>query len=123
MTDQEKKEIIAEVESSIMEKMKGKCIKEDTQSALSIPRNKWFSHGVRSQSPMHKEFGNYAYWQVWENIRKLTCLICGVGYCRQLVGNEDAEEIAEKICQFIYDLRKEKLESEDNQCQVEQNTQ
>jgi len=116
MTDQEKKEIIAEVESSIMEKMKGKCIKEDTQSALSTPRNKWFSH-INKPSLMHKEFGNYAYWQVWENVRKLTCLICGVGYCRQLVGNEDAEEIAEKMCQFVYDLRKEKLESEERKCQ------
>lgn len=113
MTEKEKSEIILEVKASIMEEMKGKCIKEDTQSALAAPRNKWFvrSTSKDNPSPMYKIFGTYAYWQVWENIRKLTCLICGVGYCRQLNGNMKADEIADKICEFIYNLRDEQVNS------------
>ena len=44
-------------------------------------------------------------WQVWETIRKLTCVICGKQYVRHLAGIEESEEIAEQICQFVYDLR------------------
>lgn len=115
MTEIEKQEIIAEIENRIIEKMKGKCIKEDTQSALSEPRNKWFKNQISkgNGSPMMEQFGTVAYWQTWENIRKLTCLICGVGYVRQLDGNMEADKVAEKLCQFVYDLRKEKTESED----------
>lgn len=43
-------------------------------------------------------------WQVWEIIRKLTCVVCGKQYVRHLAEVENADEIAEKICQFVYDL-------------------
>ena len=45
-------------------------------------------------------------------IRKLTCYICGTSYVRHLSGNEKANEIAEKLCQTVYDLRMEYLEYE-----------
>ena len=54
---------------------------------------------------MHNEFGNITYWQVWELIRKLTCYICGVGYVRNLESNDNAEEVCEKLCQAIYDIK------------------
>lgn len=111
MTEQEKAEIIAELEKRIDQKYKGCLSREDTQAVLKEAREKWF-HNPRSgmnykDSPMHKLFGNIIYWQVWELIRKLTCIICGKQYVRHLVGCPGAEEVAEKLCQFIYDLKVE----------------
>ena len=36
MTEQEKQEIVSEVEKQILEKMKGTVIREDTQSVLKL---------------------------------------------------------------------------------------
>lgn len=49
--------------------------------------------------------GKVRTWDAWEHIRRLTCLVCGVRYVRQLEGNPDAERICDEICQKIYDLR------------------
>lgn len=110
MTEQEKQEIIAEVEKSVMYKVKDKIIKEDTQKTLKVPREKWygerFSH--RRESTMVQAFDSpYMAWDAWEHIRRLTCLVCGTRYVRQLEGNPNAERVCEEICQKIYDLRME----------------
>lgn len=42
MTEQEKLEILDELEKRFTEKYKGVVIREDTQKALAEPRNKWF---------------------------------------------------------------------------------
>lgn len=109
MTEQEKNEIIEEVEKRLEKKYKGCLSREDTQSVLKNVREKWFSHdAIRGKdSPMHKIFGNIIYWQVWELIRKLTCIICGSQYVRHLSGCDYAEEVAEKLCQAVYDLKTE----------------
>lgn len=104
MTEQEKQEIISEIEKRIDEKYKGCLSREDTQSVLKNPREKWFKG---YDSPMHILFGNIIYWQVWELIRKLTCIVCGKQYVRHLADIEYADEVAEKICQFVYELKKE----------------
>ena len=111
MTEQEKAEILDELEKRMAQKYKGFLSREDTQAVLKEAREKWF-HNPRSginfkDSPMHKAFGNIIYWQVWELIRKLTCIICGRQYVRHLAGSKQAEEVAEKLCQFIYDLKAE----------------
>lgn len=108
MTEQEKNEIIEEVEKRLEQKYKGCLSREDTQSVLKQAREKWFTRNPLSNkpdSPMHKAFGNIIYWQVWELIRKLTCIICGKQYVRHLSGCKEAEEVAEKLCQFVYDLK------------------
>lgn len=109
MTEQEKNEIIEEVEKRLEQKYKGCLSREDTQSVLKNTREKWFnSDAIKGKrSPMHKIFGNIIYWQMWELIRKMTCIICGCQYVRHLSGNPKAEEIADKICQFVYDLKNE----------------
>ncbi len=108
MTEKEKAEILDELEKRLDQKYKGCLSKEDTQIVLKNVREKWF-HNPRERSnwdkPMHKIFGNIIYWQVWELIRKMTCIICGRQYVRHLVDCPYAEEIAEKLCQFIYDLK------------------
>lgn len=43
-------------------------------------------------------------WEAWEAIRKLTCAVCGVRKVRELKNVEESQEIAEKICQYIYDM-------------------
>lgn len=45
----------------------------------------------------------------WEYINE----ICGKQYVRQIAGIEEAPEIAEKICQYIYDLAVEFKEEKD----------
>lgn len=109
MTEQEKNEIIDEVEKRLEKKYKGCLSREDTAVVLKEAREKWFKYDpVRQQdSPMHRVFGNIIYWQVWELIRKLTCIILGCQYVRHLAGNKCADEVADKICQFVYDLKEE----------------
>ena len=83
MTEQEKTEILDELEARFDKKYKGCLSKEDTQSILKEPRNKWFrdAQGSCSNSLMADAFDNSIIaWQVWENIRKLTCVICGKQY-------------------------------------------
>lgn len=116
MNEQEKQELLEELEKRFEQKYKGCLSREDTQSVLSSPRNKWFrdSRGAGTNSLMGQAFDNSIIsWQVWETIRKLTCVICGKQYVRHLADNEYAEEICEKICQFIYDLRNEYKERDE----------
>ena len=110
MTEQEKAEILDELEKRMDKKYKGCLSKEDTQVVLKNVREKWF-HDPKERSnwdkPMHKLFGNIIYWQVWELIRKMTCIICGCQYVRHLSGCPYAEEVAEKLCQCVFDLKTE----------------
>jgi hypothetical protein len=108
MTEQEKEEILSELEARIEKKYKGCLSREDTQTILKKPREKWFNSSgeSRKESPMAQAFNSTIIsWQVWETIRKLTCVVCGKQYVRHLSGIEYADEVAEKICQFIYDLK------------------
>ena len=109
MTELEKAEIIDELEKRIEKKYKGCLSREDTQSVLKTVRDKWFTYDCikGKDSPMHKVFGNIIYWQVWELIRKLTCIICGCQYVRHLAGCDYAEEVAERLCKIVYDLKTE----------------
>lgn len=54
----------------------------------------------------------YMAWDAWEHIRRLTCLVCGSRYVRQLEGDPNAEKVCEEICQKIYDLRMEITKNE-----------
>lgn len=111
MTEKEKAEILDELEKRLDQKYKGCLSKEDTQVVLKNVREKWFHNPTKGwhhlDTPMHKLFGNIIYWQVWELIRKMTCIICGCQYVRHLAGCDYAEEVAEKLCQTVYDLKKE----------------
>lgn len=115
MTEQEKTEILDELEARFEKKYKGCLSKEDTQIILKDPRNKWFrdAQGSCSNSLMADAFDNSIIaWQVWETIRKLTCVICGKQYVRHLEKDDHADEIAEELCQFVYDLRMQQKEKE-----------
>lgn len=117
MTEPEKNEILDELEKRMEKKYKGCLSREDTPSVLSRPRNKWFrdDNGSGYNSPMAEAFdSSIISWQVWEMIRKLTCVVCGKQYVRHLSKVDNADEIAERICQFIYDLKMEV--KEDTKC-------
>lgn len=111
MTEQEKNEIIEEVEKRLEQKYKGCLSREATQAALENVRKKWFHDPTKGRNhlvtPMYKLFGNIIYWQVWELVRKMTCIICGCQYVRHLSGCPYAEEVAEKLCQCVFDLKTE----------------
>ncbi len=108
MTEQEKNELLEELEQRFEQKYKGCLTREDVATTLKEPREKWFrdENGNGRCSLMADAFGSSIIsWQVWETIRKLTCVICGKQYVRQLANVENADEIAEKLCQFVYDLK------------------
>lgn len=110
MTEQEKKELLDELEKRMDEKYKGCLTREDVATTLKAPREKWFKdeNGSGSHSLMTGAFdSSIISWQVCETIRKLTCVICGKQYVRQLANVENADEVAEKLCQFVYDLKME----------------
>ena len=121
MTEQEKTEIIEELEARFGEKYKGILSREDVATTLSEPRNKWFkdpdirSASVAKKSPMVEALGNcFVAWQVWDEIRKLTCRICGKSYVRQLTDDDKADEVAETLCEMVYRLaNNRKSEKED----------
>lgn len=112
MNANEKEALKEEILSELEERLKGVVIREDAQSALAETRNKWFRDAKTCNRGclMYELFGSVVFWTVWELIRKLTCLICGCGYVRQLKYYDEANEIAERLCQTVYDLRKEFLE-------------
>ena len=108
MTEQEKKELLDELEKRMNEKYKGCLTREDVATTLKTPREKWFrdENGNGRNSLMADAFDSTIIsWQVWETIRKLTCVICGKQYVRQLANIKNAVEIAENLCQFVYDLK------------------
>ena len=110
MTEQEKAEILDELEKRMEAKYKGCLTKDNVGSVLKVAREKWFNndHRYNNESLMSNAFGSSIIaWQVWEVIRKLTCVVFGKQYVRHLANEPYAEEVAEKICQFIYDLRME----------------
>ena len=58
----EKQEIIAEVEASVMAKVDKKYGREDTQSVLKAPREKWFGNSdtrYKTCPPMREAFGAF----------------------------------------------------------------
>lgn len=119
MTDIEKQEIIAEVEASVIAKVDKKYGREDTQSVLKTPREKWFrdENGNGRYSLMADAFDSTIIsWQVWETIRKLTCVICGKQYVRHLANVENADEVSEKLFQFVYNLKMGFKNQEDAKC-------
>lgn len=103
MTELEKNEILEELEKRFDKKYKGYLSREDTQSVLKVPREKWFT----SDGVMRGLFGSIIYWQVWELIRKLTCIVCGKQYVRHLSEVPIADEVCEKICRFVFELKEE----------------
>lgn len=64
----------------------------------------WIS-AFKDNGRLAKQFDRDETTNVWNCIRKLTCLICGVKYVNGLRGNLDAERICDEICQKIYDLK------------------
>lgn len=130
MTEEEKREIIDELEKRLEEKYKRMLAKEHNGAILQEPREKWFNSPdsrIAGQSPavaaaaagghtrngqtahnsiMANAFGHPFYsWQVWDNIQKLTCQICGKRYVRELAGDKMAITICERLCQIVFDLR------------------
>lgn len=95
MTEQEKKELLDELEKRMDEKYKGCLTREDVAPTLKVPREKWFrdENGNGRYSLMADAFDSTIIsWQVWETIRKLTCVVCGKQYVRQLANVENAVE-------------------------------
>jgi len=118
MTEQEKTEILDELEQRFEQKYKGIVTRKDTQKQLANPRDKWFrderNGGQNSLMTQALNGNSIVAWAVWEKIRTLTCYICGVSYVRQLKDEWNADEVAERLCQTVYDLAMERRASDDN---------
>ena len=104
ITEAERLEILDELEKRLDGRLKKIPEREVSGRILKAPREKWFSDtdGYCGTSLMGEAFRSGP--TAWEAIRKLTCAVCGVRKVRELKDVEEAPEIAEKICQYIYDL-------------------
>ena len=91
-----------------MNEMKDKIVKRGYTENTQSTERKWYGERFSQvkDSTMVQAFDtSYMAWEAWDHIRRLTCLVCGVRYVRQLEDNPDAERICDEICQKIYDLR------------------
>ena len=106
MTEQEKKEIIDELEKRLADKyLVSRTSEETLYNRLVEPRRKWIrGTGSAKTGKMEEVFEGCDIWAIWERIRYITCKICGKSYVRQLEENDHADDVAEILCQTIYDL-------------------
>ena len=111
MTETEKKEIV----QAVLAELKN-APKPTTARGLTPTHEKWFrdSNGSASTSVMGKAFGGDGprAYSIWELTRRATCAICGVRYVNQLKDLDDANAVADSICQVIYDLAAERRRDE-----------
>ena len=114
ITKAEKLEILDELEKRLDGRLKKIPEREVSGRILKAPREKWFSdgEGYCGTSLMGEAFGSGP--TAWEAIRKLTCAVCGVRKVRELKTVEESPVVAEKICQYIYDLAAEFKEEKKN---------
>lgn len=103
MTEAEKREIV----QAVLAEMNNSA-RAVTARGLTPTHDKWFRDelGTASTSLMGKAFGNDGTraYAIWELTRRATCAICGARYVNQLKDLDEANKVADKICQTIYDL-------------------
>ncbi len=117
MTEQEKQQLKAELMKEIFEEINSKNlkIKDSPQTALKTVREKWFRNNDNkkdkySTSIMATSFDIHIQHRIWEAFTKLTYYINGEKVIRDLKDTDFANYVADKLCQTIYDLRKEYIE-------------
>jgi len=119
MTEQEKQQLKAELMKEIISEINNRNLKakDTTSTALATVREKWFRCDNKKNrytgSIMAKVFDTIdssAMHRVWELSHKLTCYICGEKRINDLKDTEFANYAADKLCQTIYNLRKEYIE-------------
>lgn len=110
MTDQELKEFI---DRAVREALSASQQKEFTPRLLQPTHEKWFRDGSgnTARSKMGKAFGGNGVKaaQIWDRVRPICTAICGKSYVRQVnyADEEFINEVADKICQLIYDSKLE----------------
>ena len=111
MTDEE----IDRIADRVIEKMETKR-KHEVGLVFSKVRNKWFKdeHGNYQLSRMGRILNNRhvpcAAGQMWDLVRKMTCIILGVRDVRNVQDSVEANRTAEVICRVVYGLAKERKE-------------
>lgn len=117
MTDQEKQQLKDELMKEVLSELNRLEDKDHSKQALQEVREKWFKGKKMNrlstftyESTMEKAFGKYIPWKVWDEVRRITCRICGAGRLTNLADTTFANYAADKLCQTIYDLRVEYME-------------
>ncbi len=117
MTDQEKQQLKDEIMKEVLAEMNKLEDKDHSKQTLQEVREKWFKGEKLNslststlESTMEKVFGRFVPWKVWDEVRRITCRICGVGRLTNLEDTKFANHVADKLCQTVYDLRVEYME-------------
>lgn len=106
MTEQEKNEIVDLIYGRLEAGWKPST-QAGLHKTLAAPRDKWFrdDHNSGYDSLMTQVIGSpQKAWQVWELIRRLTCIVCGAQYVRDIKDPERASAVADEICETVYRL-------------------
>lgn len=115
MTPEEREQIKAEVLAELRMEFHDELSITNKKAPLSEVREKWFKGGrCNKESLMYGLFGSCIYWKVWDEIRRLTCYICNERYVGRLTDTETSNEIAEALCQIVFDLRTKYMQSKED---------
>ena len=104
-----------EIKEEILKELKERSRKN--VPAIETIRKKWFNgpdpNYRYSGSEMEKLFGSYGQHRVWDALRTLTRLIFGKDNQAQLqnVDPKELEHVMNALCEYVYNLKKEQLES------------
>jgi hypothetical protein len=111
MTEQERAELKAELMQEIRQEMNISMINGDASRCLQPVVNKWCNgvngHGYRGGA-LIESMPACKGWNSWEHIRRLTCNIMNVSYVRDIKDIERARKIADKLCEVVVELTKER---------------
>lgn len=102
MTNSEKEILKQEILAELTKAAQCKVVSEDVQSKLK-PAREYFFGGMsaKGRSVFKEKLGPFRAYKVWEDVRKLTCTICGVSYVRNIQNTELANEIAIALGELI----------------------
>lgn len=114
MNDNELKEYIADaVREALADSLEQKS---NTPRLLSPTHEKWFkaedgSFGLSLMGIAFSDRGYKAY-SLWDKLRAIAVAITGKSYVRHIspADKEKVNEIADKLCQCVYDCRKDWIE-------------
>lgn len=111
MTEQERAELKAELMQEIRNEMNIPAINSDASRCLQPVLNKW-CNGVNGRGyrggALIESMSACKGWNSWEHIRRLTCNIMNVSYVRDIEDIERARKIADKLCEVVVELTKER---------------
>jgi hypothetical protein len=113
MTEVEKNVVKSEIIEELQKKYDIVPKKQHRRFVRSL--KVWITGANRfKDSPFYEAFGPVAYYRAWEHIRGLATLICGESYVRDIEDIDYADDLANELCEFVYQKRIDYIKEHEN---------